>query len=55
MEIIFSVVNFLRFLAVANFANINSNESSCPVGYIYQCSDYEILDYFSIHVPLFHL
>ena len=24
--------NFLRFMAVANFSNINSNESFCPVG-----------------------
>ena len=27
--------NFSRFLAVANFANINSNEYFCPVGYFF--------------------
>lgn len=33
LELTFSGLNFSRFLAVANFANINSNETFCPVGY----------------------
>ena len=33
MELTFSGFNILRFLAVANFANINSDETFCPVGY----------------------
>ena len=33
-ELSFSGFNFSRFLAVANFANINSNEQFFPVGYI---------------------
>ena len=34
LEQTFSRFNFSRFLAVANFANIDSNESFCPVGYV---------------------
>ena len=33
-ELNFCGSNFSRFLAVANFANINSGEYYCPVGYI---------------------
>ena len=34
LELTFGGFNFSRFLAVVNFANINSNEKFCPVGYI---------------------
>ena len=34
LELTFTGFNFSRFLAVVNFANINSNEKFCPVGYI---------------------
>ena len=33
MEVIFSGFKYFAILAVANFANINSNEYFCPVGY----------------------
>ena len=33
LKLTFSGFNYSRFLAVANFANINSNESFCPVGH----------------------
>ena len=32
LELTFSGFDFSWFLAVANFANINSNEYFCPVG-----------------------
>ena len=34
LDISFSGFRFFAVLAVANFANINSNEYFCPVGYI---------------------
>lgn len=34
LELVLVGLNFWRFLVVANFVNIDSNEKFCPVGYV---------------------
>ena len=52
LEISFSVLKFFAILAVANSANINSNEQFCLVGYSYQtctCTQFKFIHLFVCH------